>query len=378
MKILGRILKGILFAVLAVVLVAALGIGILTAMEYRPQAVEEIQVERASALGIGVPTGTPLKIMTWNVGYGALGDNANFFMDGGELVNTATKDRLDQNLEYIRDRISDQGPDFLFLQEIDRDSTRSHHVDEVPYLQEHLHGYDASFANNFRVAFVPYPIPPIGKVDSGIAVFSRYEITGAQRYNLPCPFQWPVRVANLKRCLNIVRIPVQGDAKTAEQETAPEQQSTSGPELVLINLHLEAFDDGEGKIAQARELWKVLEAEREAGNYVIAGGDFNQVFSSSDVSRYAVLEDTWQPGAMDVTEVEARGWKCMADPAVATCRSLDRSLDTAEQKDPQHFQYYVIDGFIVSDNIETGYISTLDYGFKATDHNPVIMGFELK
>ena len=38
----------------------------------------------------------------------------------------------------------------------------------------------------------------------------------------------------------------------------------------------------------------------------------------------------------------------------------------------------MIDGFIVSDNIEIINCETLDYGFKYSDHNPVLMKFKLR
>lgn len=90
------------------------------------------------------------------------------------------------------------------------------------------------------------------------------EIESSERVALLCPFKWPVRLANLKRCLLVTRIPVED----------------TGKELVIINLHLEAYDKGERKIAQTKLLKDYLEKECEKGNYVIAGGDFNQVFSN--------------------------------------------------------------------------------------------------
>ena len=91
----------------------------------------------------------------------------------------------------------------------------------------------------------------------------------AQRQSLPVPFKWPIRVANLKRCLLVERFTV----------------ADSGRELVLINLHLEAYDDGEGKAAQTKMLREFLQAEYEKGNYVIAGGDFNQTFPGPDAIK---------------------------------------------------------------------------------------------
>ncbi len=62
-------------------------------------------------------------------------------------------------------------------------------------------------------------------------------------------------------------------------------------ELVLVNLHLEAYDDGEGKAAQTAQLAQLLQEERARGNYVIAGGDFNQSFSNVDTSMYPLQDD---------------------------------------------------------------------------------------
>ena len=97
----------------------------------------------------------------------------------------------------------------------------------------------STFAYNFNSQYVPYPIPQIGHVESGLLTLTNNEINYSERVKLPCPFSWPVRIVNLKRCLMVDRSPVY-DA----------QGNDTGKELVLINLHLEAYDSGEGKIAQ--------------------------------------------------------------------------------------------------------------------------------
>ena len=85
-------------------------------------------------------------------------------------------------------------------------------------------GLDTAHARNYKCAFVPYPIPPIGKVSSGIMTLSTAPIASAERIALPSPFKWPVSVANLKRCLMPVYIDLEG----------------TDAQLVLVNLHLEA------------------------------------------------------------------------------------------------------------------------------------------
>ena len=138
---------------------------------------------------------------------------------------------------------------------------------------------------------------------------------------------------------------------------------------MLINLHLEAYDDGVGKVAQTKMLREVLQAEADAGHYVIAGGDFNQTFDDIDISRFPLQEGMWAPGIIADEDFGA-GWQFCMDADTPTCRSLDRTYRDA---DHEHFQYYVIDGFIVSDNIKIDSCRTLDLGFTAADHNPVLM-----
>ena len=151
----------------------------------------------------------------------------------------------------------------------------------------------------------------------------------------------------------------------------------SDKELVIVNLHLEAYDSGEGKIAQSKLLKQILLDEAKKGNYIIAGGDFNQQFSNVDTGKYATLDGVWQAPIIDVTEF-GDDLRFLADSEVPTCRSLDKILISAPSRDYSDFQYYIIDGFIVSKNIEVEQMYTENLGFVCSDHNPVIMDFKLR
>ncbi len=350
-----RILKFFGTLVLIVVLLALALLVFLSITEYKPEDTEPVALTGEANASLRAD-GT-LTLMTWNTGYGALGDNADFFMDGGKMVDTATQERVEENLRKMSETIAAQDPDLLFLQETDRNSKRSHHIDECEFFAQTMPGFQWAFANNFKVSFLPYPIPPIGKVDSGIATFSKYAMQDAQRISLPNPFSWPMRMANLKRCVLISRIPIEGSDK----------------KLVLINLHLEAYDSGEGKIAQTKMLREILEQEAQGGNYVIAGGDFNQIFSNADPAAYPAQEGKWQAGEIDIAEFSG-SWQFLMDSASPSCRSLDQPYAGA---DHEHFQYYLIDGFIASENVSVESLETLDLGFVNTDHNPVVLKFTL-
>ncbi len=75
------------------------------------------------------------------------------------------------------------------------------------------------------------------------------------------------------------------------------------------------------------------------------------------------------PGSIDVSEF-GEGLSFLQDNSVPTCRSLDKAYAGA---DKDNFQIYLIDGFIVSSNVKVQAITTVDTGFKATDHNPIVL-----
>lgn len=362
-----KILK-ITCIVLGVILVAAIiFVGVLTITEYKPDDSESLEVTSGSTFGknttgsakLSPSVGDSISIVTWNLGYGSLGANADFFMDGGDSVYTSTAKQLNDNMEAITSELNSLAADIFLLQEVDERSSRSHKINEADILREKLPSYTSSYAYNYKTLMVPYPLPPIGRVTSGIMTFSSFEVSDAERIQLPCPFTYPIRLCNLKRCLIVSRIPIAG----------------SEHELVIVNLHLEAYDSGEGKAAQTRMLADILQNEAAAGNYVIAGGDFNQTFSNVDLSAYPQQSaDLWAPGSIDVSEF-GDSFTCSTDSSAPTCRSLDKPY---EGSDHESFQYYVIDGFIVSSNLQINSTETIDLDFKNSDHNPIRLDVALK
>ena len=349
-----RFLKitGILLAVIVGILLAAVCFFTLT--EYRP-ADREVIVPEGSASGV-LRQEDSFTVLSWNLGYAALGDNADYWQDGGKHVITSTEERVTENLQAIRAFTEERSPDVIFFQETDRKADRTYGIDEVDYLNAAFPGMESGYAINFKVLYFPAPIPPIGNVESGLMTLSSFRSAETDRVQLPLASGWPISLINTKRCLLVTRIPVVGSKR----------------ELVLINLHLEAYDSGEGKIRQTRFLQEFLSAEAEKGNYVIAGGDFNQTFSSNE-GLYPVFPGTWQPGRIDLADFSA--WQAVSDPSVPTCRSLDIPyLDSNKAG----FQFYVIDGFLVSRNLTVESCKTYDLQFRNSDHNPVLLRVTLQ
>ena len=345
-----RFLKVLLILVLAIVLAAVGLIGWLSIAEYKPEAVEELELSARAENAPSLPQGESVTVLSWNIGYAGLGSNADFFMDGGENVKSSDRARVESNLQDIREQLYGEGaPDLILLQEVDVNSSRTYGIDQSACLT----AGNAAHALNYSCPFVPFPLPPIGKVNSGVFTTTDYAIDRAERISLPCPFSWPVSTANLKRCLLVSYLPIEGSDK----------------QLVLVNLHLEAYDDGEGKIAQTRQLNEFIQSEYEKGNYVIAGGDFNQIFPGSLEVYPNTHPELWEPGVL-TEDMLPEGWSYAYDLSVPSCRLLNQPYDPADTDNTQH---YVIDGFILSPNVTLESVETLDQGFIASDHNPVLL-----
>jgi endonuclease/exonuclease/phosphatase family metal-dependent hydrolase len=75
-----------------------------------------------------------------------------------------------------------------------------------------------------------------------------------------------------------------------------------------------------------------------------------------------------------VTQIKG-DWQFLMDETVPSCRSLDQPYIGADRNS---FQYYLIDGFIVSGNLRVEALETQDLDFVASDHNPVLLRLTLE
>ncbi|MCL1928389.1 MAG: endonuclease/exonuclease/phosphatase family protein [Treponema sp.] len=346
---------------------AGTGIMWLSSREYRPDDWEVVEV--IPALSQRPVRFQPIELYSWNIGYASLDAKQDFFMDGGEGVRPAYARNVEENMWAIQAYFSAVAPDIIFLQEVDVNSKRSYGVNQADYFSETWKGSSA-FALNFKCPFVPVPFPHfIGKVESGLLTLNSYGGT-AERISLPSSFSWPERIAQLKRCLLVQRLPIQENGNNSSSDFVP----PPGAELVLVNLHLEAFDTGGvGRTAQTRVLAEFLKAEYAKGNYVIAGGDFNQVFPDLKDVFPMQKNDYFTPGIVD-DSLFGEDWIFAADPSAPSCRSLDKPYDGSRE----NHEFYIIDGFILSPNVELISVQTQDLDFKNSDHNPVKLTFSLK
>lgn len=302
-------------------------------------------------------------IITANIGFGAYDQEFDFFMDGGTMSWAQSRERVEENVRGMSEAIVGYEPDFLFLQEVDTDGTRSYHVDEYELVRQEFPSFETVYAQNYDSAFLFWPLyQPHGRNEAGLVTLSLYDIAAAERRSLPISDSFS-KFLDLDRCYSISKIVCE-----------------NGRELVLFNVHLSAYGvDASIQQAQREMLYEDMVAEYEKGNYVIVGGDFNHDMTGDSGVRYGnqvqAVESWAKPFDFDsVPEGFTVGARALAEAGefdmAATCRDAGRPYDGTNDR-------WVLDAFIYSDNVEVLEYETVDLDFAYSDHNPVRMVFRL-
>ncbi len=353
-----KFLKGIAALVLALVLFVAGYFAFMTVTDYKPPAT--LALEPAAGKGMSANVlriNTPITVTTFNIGYCGLDKGQDFFLDGGTMSRSRSKEQTLINLAGIIKVLEELDSTFVVMQEVDVKASRSFKVDQVGYMKENFDNYEATFAVNYKVPWVPVPLThPMGSVYGGLLTLSKYNSTRATRYQFPGSEAWPRQLAELDRCFIESRIAVDG-----------------GKELVLINAHLSAYDKG-GMIRkqQLGFLKEHITKEYEKGNYVVVGGDWNHVIPGTDPKIFA-YEEVWPDWCVEMpADFIPEGFSWVADKMVPTVRQ-----NSTAYREGYNF-VAVIDGMLVSPNIEVAKVQGHNLGFENSDHNPVTATFILK
>lgn len=346
-----RFLKPILY--LVVLLAGAFILFLLFAWidDYRP---EETTVVGTNSRAPALSDTSSFSLLIWNIGYAGLDASMDFFYDGGDQMRPDEEGVID-NLKGIIETLSPyRENDFVMLQEVDVDSKRSYHHNQAGMIEGRLQPSGSWFGLNYKVAFVPIPPKePMGKVTSGLLTLSTHSPSRVVRYSFPGNYSWPMNLFMLDRCFLVSRFPL-----------------TGGKELLVINTHNSAYDDGSLRKQQMEYLQDFLLTEYVRGNYIIVGGDWNQ-------SPYGLPPElpSHRFDTVNLTYVEADypapGWTWAYDPEVPTNRRVTTPYDRSVSLTT------IIDYYLVSPNIKVLNVNTLDLDFKYSDHQPVTLNVQL-
>lgn len=348
-------LKWLAWIMLTLIAVLAIFLIYITAIDYKPPAQVELHTNNNNSPML--KQGEPFTVTTFNIGYAGLDQGQDFFMDGGTMSRSSSKGQTETNLNAITDFLSDTGSNLYILQEVDVNSSRSNKINQVKKISQSLQGYSDTFAYNYKMPWVPVPLThPMGAVQSGLLTLSTFKSTSHTRFNLPGKESWPVQLFELDRAFIESRFPVD-----------------NGKELVLINLHLSAFDKG-GTIRkqQLDFLEDYINQEVENDNYFIIGGDWNHSLPGTDHNTFPTKQE-WPQWLQPFPDTFGPGdFQWAIDPNTPSVRTLD----VAYQEGLNFLA--VIDGFLVSPNVEIADVTGHDLNFENSDHNPVTGKFILK
>jgi endonuclease/exonuclease/phosphatase family metal-dependent hydrolase len=270
-------------------------------------------------------------IVTYNIGY--LSGMTN------NLAVESPKEFFDVNMAKVVSEIKKVKPDIMAFQEIDFDASRSYNVNQEEEISKLGFNYRAQTIN-WDERYLPFPYWPIsmhyGKVVSGQSIISKYPLKEQQRIVLQ-------RVADA---------PFYRDAFYLERLAQVVKVVLNGKEVVVINIHLEAYEK-ETRAKQFEEVLAVFNQYKEIYPTILLG-DFNARARDEN----AVVQ------------------KIFAMKAIGSAASDMNNLgNTFNSKDPSKRIDYI---FYTKNSIE--YISgkVLNQFGQASDHLPLEMKFRIK
>ncbi len=327
----------------------------ITITDFQPHQVE-VLVEKSTDGTIQEIQQDTFSLMNWNIGYAGLGKDMDFFYDGGTGVRP-TRELSKKYLANIIDFVTHNDTvDFWLLQEVDLKSKRSYYINEVELLTESKKESHNVFAQNYKVPFVPVPVnAPLGYVESGLLLFSGFTPTEAIRYAYPLIASWPDKLFLLDRCFILNRFPLE-----------------NGNDLIIINTHNSAYVyDSVLRVKELQIIKKVMIDEYGKGNYVIAGGDWNQnppgYMPSGDYNKHKFFKSKVKMNPDFMPD----GWKWGYDDKAPTNRQNDKPFKVGENGTT------CLDYYLVSPNIEIIDVEVIDLKFEDSDHNPIYLRVKL-
>ena len=224
-------------------------------------------------------------------------------------------------------------------------------------IRERLPQFFSVFGYNYKTSFVPLPfLNPLGRIEMGQMTLSEYSPAISRRHSYASEYSWPKRLFMLDRCFIYSRFELNGGKN----------------QLIIFNTHNSAYDAG-GKLREKEMpiIRDLMLEEYKKGNFVVAGGDWNQ------------NPPGYQPSKIESDFVSVKrelmpqylfpdNWQIVFDPRHPTNRSLNIPLNAAKTEGT------LIDYYIVSPNIKVLEIKTLSQQFKFSDHEPVYLKIQLQ
>ena len=336
---------------------AAGGFALSRFLNYHPRAIQEEEC-RNEAGAAKLRTGQSIKIVTYNTQFFA-GTRYHFFYDGGRdtLVNRSD---IQKTVAAISAFLKQENPDFILLQEVDCKARRTGYLDQIDLLTHSLPADLRNHAATFywKSRFVPHP-KVMGPAGTKLAIFSRYQLNRATRYQLPsAPGNPVVKDFDFKRAILEVEMPL-----------------TNGGTFCLLNTHLEAFPKGTDVMArQVDHVLMRLDSLDQKGMPWIIGGDFNLL----PPGQWARLDLEEKGCHREPSEISAIYKRYQGIPALSSAsgEQMRDFMTFTKRVEGDRVPIRTLDYFFTSSKVEIKGHAVRQAGVKhLSDHLPLVAEF---
>jgi endonuclease/exonuclease/phosphatase family metal-dependent hydrolase len=171
-------------------------------------------------------------------------------------------------MQAIADTLNKIDADIVLLQEVDVSSKRTGYLDQVQYLLENTYLNYGCYASMWKADFIP--TDGIGKINTGNAILSRYEITEAERVELRLRTDQDDLIQYFYLRRNILKAKIPSLAQ-------------SGKDFFAVDIHATAFATDDTKQQHLIKYSEVLSEIANNNGVFVSGGDLNSVPPNSTV-----------------------------------------------------------------------------------------------
>ncbi len=239
-------------AILAVVAIALVGCEPLWTSWDPNEVVEYPVLKKEGAAVPQAPAPLQLKVMTWNVKYGA--GRLDFWFDIWGDETQMTREQVEQNMAGLYRLINEVKPDILITNEIEVNSRRSAYYDMVKGILDNTDLNFAAYTPTWQNRTVP--TEGVGRINMGNAIFSRFPIVKNER--IP-----QVDRTDIDPATNLFYL---------HRAIGRAVVDVGGTQVAVYAIHTEAYDFDRTNKKQQDQMFELMKNETLP---VLTGGDFN-------------------------------------------------------------------------------------------------------
>jgi endonuclease/exonuclease/phosphatase family metal-dependent hydrolase len=302
-----------------------------------------------------------LKIMTWNIKFGA--GRIDVFFDCHGNREIIKEDEVIANLKAISNKIKEIDPDIIFLQEVDIKSKRTSNVDQAQFILNNTDLNYGYYASQWKSLFIPKN--NIGKINTGNLILSKYPLKEAKRYSLV-----PIKSQNLimqyfylKRNFLVANLEL------------------NNHKIILITTHLSAFAQDETKSRQIKQVENFTNGLKQDKINFILAGDFNIIPPGS--TKVNNFPDSVCKGSFEADDfTEQVEWLS----SIYNNQNSAIKLSDYQKNNEKYFTHTTdkngfwnrkLDYIFSNGNLENGEVLQKDT-MKLSDHAPIIVDYILE